>query len=176
MTATPLCALSLSAPHNAPLSLTSLRCVCVFAAGAYADALKVFDEQEEMRKSLWKPRFTPVSFSLLLTATAASGGVALSDDGRFRLQYLPRVLKQMKSYRILPRAETCDTLLAACVKYGELETGREVLEIAERAGHELDPVGLAAFERRAAILEGREVPVELSTAGTLWALNFVTRR
>ena len=33
-------------------SLTPLRVyVYVFAAGAYADALKVFDEQEEMRKS-----------------------------------------------------------------------------------------------------------------------------
>ena len=130
-------------------------CVYVFAAGAYADALKVFDEQEEMRLSLWKPRFTPVSFSLLLTACAApTPQLASQDDALLRLQYLPRVLKQMGSYRILPRAETCDTLLAACVKHGELATGRDVLELARRAGHELEPTGVEAFERKVAQLEG----------------------
>ena len=127
--------------------------------GAYADALHVFDEQEEMRKSLWKPRFTPVSFSLLLTATAATGSV---DDGLFRLQYLPRVLARMHSYRVLPRDKTCDTLLAACVAYGELETAKQVLQVAERAGHELDPKGVEAYERRVASVEGARAtpPIE----------------
>ena len=115
-----------------------------------ADALRIFDEQEEMRKSLWRPRFTPVSFSLLLTATAAPGAVG---DGLFRLQYLPRVLAQMRSYRILPRAETCDTLLKACVQYGELGTAREVLQVAERAGHTLDAKVVASYEERRAVLE-----------------------
>lgn len=108
-----------------------------------------------MRLSLWKPRFTPVSFSLLLTATAApTPSSALQDDATFRLQYLPRVLKQMRSYRILPRAETCDTLLAACARHGELATGREVLQLAKMAGHTLNPAGVSAFERRVAALEG----------------------
>ena len=74
--------------------------VCV-RAGAYKEALEVFDEQEEMRKSLWKPRFTPVSFSLLLTAAAAESARnagAIGDDHAQRLDYLPRVLNQMASY------------------------------------------------------------------------------
>ena len=37
----------------------------------YEEALYVFEQHEEMRnRSLWRPRFTPVSFSLLLTACA----------------------------------------------------------------------------------------------------------
>ena len=40
----------------------------------YEEALYVFEQQEEMRnRSLWRPRFTPVSFSLLLTACAEVG-------------------------------------------------------------------------------------------------------
>jgi len=130
--------------------------------GAYADALLIFDEQDEMRKSLWKPRFTPVSFSLLLTATAAPGAL---DDGLFRLQYLPRVLGFMRSYRITPRAQTCDTLLARCVAYGELETAREVLELARVAGHKLNATGIAAYERRVASVEGARARAALRGSG-----------
>ena len=67
---------------------------------------------------------------------------------------LPRVLKQMGGYGILPRAETCDKLLAACVRTNELDTAREVLALAKRAGHALDPKGIAAFEKKAARLSG----------------------
>ena len=43
---------------------------CVLG-GHYEEALYVFEQHEEMRnRSLWRPRFTPVSFSLLLTACA----------------------------------------------------------------------------------------------------------
>jgi pentatricopeptide repeat protein len=117
---------------------------CVMS-GAYLEALKIFDEQEEMRKSLWKPRFTPVTFSLLLTATAEIG-----DMQGERLRYLPRVLSQMGGHGVLPRAETCDRLISECVRAGELDTASEVLQIARRAGHELDAKGVAALERRLA--------------------------
>ena len=115
---------------------------CVLS-GAYKEALAIFDEQEEMRKSLWKPRFTPVSFSLLLTATAELGPHAAE-----RVAYLPRVLDQMGGYGILPRAETCDRLLAACVRTGEIGIGERVLAVAKRAGHTLEPKGIAAYEKR----------------------------
>lgn len=137
--------------------------VCV-RAGAYQEALDAFEEHEEMRLSLWKPRFTPVSFSLLLTAAAADS-VRLSemrnsdeigDNQSERLDYLPRVLNQMGRHGVLPRAETCDNLLRACVKHGHLETARRVVEIAESAGHELDAAGVQAFEKAeaASLLHG----------------------
>ena len=68
----------------------------------------------------------------------------------------------MHSYRVLPRDKTCDTLLAACVAYGELETAKQVLQLAERAGHELDPKGVEAYERRVASVEGARAtpPIE----------------
>ena len=46
--------------------------LCV-RSGHYDDALKVFVEHEELRKTLWRPRYTPVSFSLLMTAAAEPG-------------------------------------------------------------------------------------------------------
>jgi pentatricopeptide repeat protein len=105
--------------------------------------------QEEMRRSLWKPRYTPVSFSLLLTATAHDG-----PDGLARVRYLPRVLSQMRSHGVLPREATCNRLLNACVRYGELDTAREVLSLAERAGHTLDPLAIEAYELSVAKLDG----------------------
>ena len=92
---------------------------CVMG-GYHREALHVFDEHEEMRKSLWKPRFTPVTFSLLLSATAEIGAHTSE-----RLGYLPRVLKQMGSHGVLPRAETCARLVGACVSAGELGTAEQ---------------------------------------------------
>ena len=43
-----------------------------------------------MRKSLWKPRFTPVTFSLLLTATAEIG-----PHPSERIRQLPSILDQI---------------------------------------------------------------------------------
>ena len=45
-------------------ALNSMYELCVLS-GHHAYALRVFDEHEELRKSLWRPRYTPVSFSLL---------------------------------------------------------------------------------------------------------------
>ena len=128
-------------------------------AGAYREALEVFEEHEEMRKSLWKPRFTPVSFSLLLTAAAAESvrnNDMIGDDAGERLQYLPRILSQMQSYRVLPRAQTCDNLLHACIKHKELDIAREVLRMAQSAGHELDAERVKAFREAEAseLLQG----------------------
>ena len=53
--------------------------------------------------SMWRPRFTPVSFSLLLTACAEVGPERLQ-----RMQALPRVLTHMNRHGVLPRAETCE--------------------------------------------------------------------
>jgi tetratricopeptide (TPR) repeat protein len=153
--------------------------VCV-RAGAYKEALEVFDEQEEMRKSLWKPRFTPVSFSLLLTAAAAESARnagAIGDDHAQRLDHLPRVLNQMASYGVLPRVETCENLLTACLKHAHLERGptgddvvagfvggthldtaRQVIAVAERAGHELSPALLEEFERAENLLASSASP------------------
>ena len=138
--------------------------VCV-RAGAYQEALDAFEEHEEMRLSLWKPRFTPVSFSLLLTAAAAdsvrNSGEA-GDNQSERLDFLPRVLNQMGRHGVLPRAETCDNLLRACVKHGHLETARRVVELAESAGHELDEAGVQAFEKAeaASLLQNSSRPSE----------------
>ena len=118
-----------------------------------------------MRLSLWKPRFTPVSFSLLLTAAAAdsvrNSGEA-GDNQSERLDFLPRVLNQMGRHGVLPRAETCDNLLRACVKHGHLETARRVVELAESAGHELDEAGVQAFEKAeaASLLQNSSRPSE----------------
>lgn len=159
---------------------------CVLA-GSYKEALEVFDDHEEMRKSLWKPRFTPVTFSLLLTAAAAEplrGVGEIGDDQAERLDYLPRVLKQMGSYGILPRAETCENLLSACLKHASLERGptgyddfteggthldtaREVLAVAQRAGHELSPALVEAFERaEAGLLDGPSGDTEGDSGGS----------
>ena len=53
--------------------------------------------------SMWRPRFTPVSFSLLLTACAEVGPERVQ-----RMQTLPRVLTHMNRHGVLPRAETCE--------------------------------------------------------------------
>ena len=103
-------------------------------------------QHEEMRKSLWKPRFTPVTFSLLLTATAELG-----PDAPERLRYLPRVLKQMGSYGVNPRVETCERLLKACLKHDELEGAGAVMRIAQRARHTLTPSIVARYERRVSL-------------------------
>ena len=65
-------------------ALNSMYELCVLS-GHHAYALRVFDEHEELRKSLWRPRYTPVSFSLLLTACAEPG-----PDAEERLAKLPR--------------------------------------------------------------------------------------
>jgi hypothetical protein len=70
----------------------------------YEEALYVFEQHEEMRNgSMWRPRFTPVSFSLLLTACAEVGPERVQ-----RMQALPRVLTHMNRHGVLPRAETCE--------------------------------------------------------------------
>ena len=73
---------------------------CVLS-GHYKEALQVFDEHEEMRLSLWKPRYTPVSFSLLITASAEAGPGEAS-----RIEALPRVLKLMWAPTASWRAST----------------------------------------------------------------------
>lgn len=112
--------------------------LCVLS-GHYKEALHVFEEQEEMRKSLWRPRYTPVSFSLLLTAAAQPG-----HDVAERLHKLPRILELMGSHGILPRPQTCERLLESCVATGELELGRKVLELAPHAKVAINPKLVAA--------------------------------
>jgi len=114
-------------------ALNSMYELCVLS-GHYKEALLVFREHEELRLSLWAPRYTPVSFSLLLTASAEA-----SEDLSERIQSLPRVLQLMGRYGVLPRAETCDRLLASCIATGEFQIAEQVLSIAARAGHELNP-------------------------------------
>lgn len=111
-------------------------------SGHYAEAMHVFEQHEELRKSLWRPRFTAVSFSLLLTASAEPGPRRLE-----RIDALPRVLAEMSSHGVLPRAEACERLLTACVETQRLETAQQVLKLAGRAGHELDPGALDAVKR-----------------------------
>ena len=77
-------------------ALNSMYELCVLS-GHHAYALRVFDEHEELRKSLWRPRYTPVSFSLLLTACAEPG-----PDAEERLAKLPRVLELMGRHGVLP--------------------------------------------------------------------------
>jgi len=115
---------------------------CVLS-GAYGEALRIYGEHEEMRKSLWKPRFTPVSFSLLLTAAAHQGPSALD-----RVRHLPPLLTQMNRHGVLPRVETCEKLLHACLATGELAPVPQVLQLASRAGHELDERLLAKVQKR----------------------------
>ena len=115
--------------------------LCVLS-GHYAEAMHVFEQHEELRKSLWRPRFTAVSFSLLLTATAEPGPQRLE-----RIDTLPRVLAEMSSHGVLPRAEACERLLAACVETKRLETAQQVLKLADRAGHQLDAGTLEAVRR-----------------------------
>ena len=114
---------------------------CVLG-GNYKEALRLYGEQAEMRKSLWKPRFTPVSFSLLLTAAADAG-----PDAAERVRHLPSLLDQMGRQGVLPRKETCERLLGACLQCGELEVARRVALVAERAGHTLDAALLDEWRR-----------------------------
>ena len=114
---------------------------CVLS-GAHSEALRLYGEQVEMRKSLWKPRFTPVSFSLLLTAAADKGPDALA-----RVRHLPSLLEQMGKHGVLPRAETCERLVGACLDVHEIEIAKRVLHIADHAGHDLDPRIVEAVER-----------------------------
>jgi PAS domain-containing protein len=112
--------------------------VCVLN-GAYSEALRLFGEHEEMRKSLWKPRFTPVSFSLLLTAAAEQGPELAA-----RVRHLPRLLHEMGSHGVLPRVETCERLVRSCLEVDELEIAQQVVQLAARAGHTIDPKLAAA--------------------------------
>ena len=63
-----------------------------------------------------------------------------------RMQALPRVLTHMDRHGILPRAETCERLVAACFATKQLLTARQVLQLAKRAGHEVDPGTLEQVE------------------------------
>ena len=112
--------------------------VCVLN-GAYSEALRLFGEHEEMRKSLWKPRFTPVSFSLLLTAAAEQGPELAA-----RVRHLPRLLHEMGSHGVLPRVETCERLVRSCLEVDELGIAQQVVQLAARAGHTIDPKLAAA--------------------------------
>ena len=114
-------------------ALNSMYELCVLS-GHHAYALRVFDEHEELRKSLWRPRYTPVSFSLLLTACAEPG-----PDAEERLAKLPRVLELMGRHGVLPRAATCERLLGACDAAGAPQIAEQVRSIASRGGHELPP-------------------------------------
>lgn len=117
--------------------------------GNYVEALRLFGEQEEMRKSLWKPRFTPVTFSLLLTATADEG-----PDAAKRIRHLPALLRQMGAHGVLPRAETCERLIGACLDAKELEIAQTVVQVAAGAGHELDPTLIEAVENGGRVAGG----------------------
>ncbi|KAL1530326.1 hypothetical protein AB1Y20_001235 [Prymnesium parvum] len=121
--------------------------LCVLS-GHYKEALQVFEEQEEMRKSLWKPRYTPVSFSLLLTAAAERG-----PDVATRLHTLPRILELMQSHGIIPRPQTCERLLDSCIAAGELELGRRILALAPDAKIKIKPSLLAAVAEVSALGE-----------------------
>ena len=127
---------------------------CVFS-GRYADALRMFDEHEEMRKSLWKPRYTPVGFSLLLTAAAIEGERAAE-----RLAYLPRILDQMQAHGVLPRQETCENLISACPGAEELPMAERVVQLAERAGHRLEPRLVERVDKARALNARREMRLE----------------
>ena len=74
----------------------------------------------------WKPRFTPVSFSLLITACAERGPNRVQ-----RMQALPRVLTHMGQHGVMPRADACERLLAACVATKQMPAARQV----RRAAH-----------------------------------------
>ena len=115
--------------------------LCVLS-GHHAEALRILDEQEEMRKSLWKPRYTPVTFSLLLTATASDGS-----DLSARIKELPQVLKIMRRHGVLPREETCENLIVASLKAQELGIAEEVLTLASNSGHSINPLLLSRVQR-----------------------------
>lgn len=51
---------------------------------------------------------------------------------------LPKVLALMKSHGVLPRVETCERLLGACVKAGAIDTAGQVLQLAQRSGQLYD--------------------------------------
>ena len=80
--------------------------LCVLS-GHHAYALRVFDEHEELRKSL----AAAVHARLLRSSSprAPSG-----PDAEERLAKLPRVLELMGRHGVLPRAATCERLLGAC--------------------------------------------------------------
>lgn len=86
-----------------------------------------------MRKSLWKPRYTPVSFSLLLTATARAG-----PDLPKRLNELPRVLKLMQRHGVFPRAEACHNLLSACIATDNMAVAAKIVAMIDRSGQAVD--------------------------------------
>ena len=109
---------------------------------------QVFVEHEELRKTLWRPRYTPVSFSLLMTAASDAG-----PDTAERLQRLPRILELMEKHGVLPRTEACERMLDACTRSQSFDVGEQVLAVAERAERELDPVLVGRYRRAA--LEGR---------------------
>jgi hypothetical protein len=94
---------------------------------------QVFEEHEELRKSLWKPRYTPVSFSLLLTATARAG-----PDLSQRLDQLPRVLGLMQRHGIFPRTETCHNLLGACIAADNMAVAAKVVAMIDRSRQTVD--------------------------------------
>lgn len=122
-------------------AINSMYELCVLS-GSYREAVYVFEQHEELKKSLWNPRFTPVSFSLLLTACAEPGPGRLE-----RMDALPRVLGWMGRQGVLPRDEACERLLGACVETRQLQTAKQVLKLAARAGHTLDSQVLDAVTR-----------------------------
>lgn len=116
--------------------------------GAHDRALDVFREQSELRKSLFAPRFTPVSFTHLLLA-----GVEGGQMGR-----LGGVLAEMERVGCLPAVGTCAKLLGAALEQGELEVAEQVLALTRRAGHAPDRLLLDELEaeKQARRLDGGE--------------------
>jgi hypothetical protein len=109
---------------------------------------QVFEEHEELRKSLWKPRYTPVSFSLLLAATAHAG-----PDLPKRLHHLPRVLGLMRRHGVFPRPEACHSLLGACIEADNMAVAADVVAMIDRSGQAVDAALLQRVRGAIALAE-----------------------
>jgi pentatricopeptide repeat protein len=137
----------LSLPQFLPdeRALDSMYELCT-SAGAHARALDVFREHSELRKTLFAPRLTPVSFTHLIRAGVEGG----------QMHRLGPVLDEMERFRVFPAVGTCARLLGAAVAQGELEVAARVVALTRRAGHVPDRLLLDAYDaERAAQRLGR---------------------
>eukprot|EP00965_Chrysotila_dentata_P032438 1081454-Pleurochrysis_carterae.AAC.3 len=61
-----------------------------------------------------------------------------SSDVPLRLQKLPRILELMGRQGVLPQTETCDRILATCIKYEQLPIAQKLLDFAQKVRQPMD--------------------------------------
>lgn len=106
------------------------------ALGEHEHAFEIFRDQQELSKSLHRPKLTPVTFSQLMRAAVEGGQMAR----------IPPVLDAMEAIGQYPSRAACKAMLQAAVDQRALPAGARVLKLTAAAGHTPDRLVLDEYE------------------------------